>query len=189
MHGKVTHSQHTPSSTLPRSYATTQWRMRTKMPQSGTSGTSGSQFRYIDSEPNAQWWISRSVIRSASKFPWQFLYFCIINCNNYTIKIKVKLSLCSLNYAPRQEDVRGSGCVAYIILDLGSRRRWMVSLTRRSIYPREIRPCYLLNSNLDGPQKWFRLCEVEKDSCPYRQSRTGRPACRCAYWAIPALKL
>jgi len=36
-----------------------------------------------------------------------------------------------LNYAPRCEDCRGSGDIAPRILNLGARRRWVVSLMPR----------------------------------------------------------
>jgi hypothetical protein len=55
-------------------------------------------------------------------------------------KIKVKLSLCFFNLAPRHEGVLESRGVAPRILELGTRLRRVVSFTPRPLTPRESDP-------------------------------------------------
>jgi hypothetical protein len=54
------------------------------------------------------------------------------------------LLLCTpvLNWAPRHEDVLGSGSIAPRILDLGTRWRWVVSFTLQPLYPQGKGPWY-----------------------------------------------
>jgi hypothetical protein len=63
-----------------------------------------------------------------------------------------------------------------ISLDLGNRRRWVVSFTPRPRCPLGKIPRYLLGRRLDGPQSRSGRCGVEKISRPYRESNSGRPA-------------
>jgi len=51
-------------------------------------------------------------------------------------KVKVKLSLCLTKHHARKTYC-GSGGIAPLILDLGTRWRWAVSFTARPLYPRE----------------------------------------------------
>jgi len=48
----------------------------------------------------------------------------------------------------------GSGYIAPSILNLGTRRRWVVSLTRRLLYPWGKNPQYPLDRKLGGYQSW-----------------------------------
>jgi hypothetical protein len=57
-----------------------------------------------------------------------------------------------LFWAPRHEGILGSGCIAPRMLDLGTRRRWLVSFTPRSLYSLTKSPWYPLNRRLGGPQ-------------------------------------
>jgi hypothetical protein len=75
---------------------------------------------------------------------------------------KVKLSLC-FNWAPRHEGVLGSGGITAHILDLGTRWRWVVSFTPRTLYPQGKSSWYPLDRRLGGPQS--RSGE-ERDSQP-----------------------
>jgi hypothetical protein len=76
-------------------------------------------------------------------------------------KIKVKLSLCLLNYALCLEDIRGSWRYSSTILDLGIRWRWVVNFTLRSLWPQ-----YALDRRLGGPQSWSGRCGAEKSLLP-----------------------
>jgi len=63
----------------------------------------------------------------------------------------VKVSLC-FNWVRHHESVLGSGGIAPRILDLGTRWRWVVSLTTRPLYTRNKSPRYPLDRKLCGPQ-------------------------------------
>jgi len=56
------------------------------------------------------------------------------------------------NCAPRHEGILGSGGIAPLILDLGTRWRWVVSFTPRPLYPQEKSPWYPLDRSLCGLQ-------------------------------------
>jgi hypothetical protein len=62
-----------------------------------------------------------------------------------------------------------------IILDLGTRWRWVVSLAPRTLYPRGNRPRYLLDWRLRGPRAGLDVVEEIK-SCSCRDSYPGRRA-------------
>jgi len=47
----------------------------------------------------------------------------------------------------------GNGGIASRVLDLGTRWRWVVSLTPRSLYPQGKRPRYPLDTRVGGPQR------------------------------------
>jgi hypothetical protein len=53
-----------------------------------------------------------------------------------------------LNEAPFREDVLGVGGMAPRILDLGTRRRWVVSFTPRPLYLQKKSPWYPLDRRL-----------------------------------------
>jgi hypothetical protein len=72
--------------------------------------------------------------------------------NHVSIFKNVKLSLCLINYALRDEGVWGSGCIDSHFLDLGTSWRWVVSFTPRPLYPREKSPRYPLDRRLGGLQ-------------------------------------
>jgi hypothetical protein len=65
-----------------------------------------------------------------------------------------------------------SAGVSLDILNLGTRWRWVVSLTYRPLYPREIVPGTLRIGSWIGP----RACVEEKKFCPCRDSKPGRPS-------------
>jgi hypothetical protein len=52
------------------------------------------------------------------------------------------------------------------ILDLGTRWKWVVSFTTRSLYPRGKSPLYRLNMRLGGPRSRSGCCGVEKMFLP-----------------------
>jgi hypothetical protein len=58
----------------------------------------------------------------------------------------------------------GSGCITSRILDLGTRRRLVISFTPRSFYPQGNSPWYPLDRRLDGPQS--RSGHVVKTEIP-----------------------
>jgi hypothetical protein len=96
------------------------------------------------------------------------------------IKVKVKLSLCLINKAPRMEEWRYS----YTILDLGTGWRLVVSFTLLPLSPRGNRPRYPLNRRLGGPQSRSGSYE-EKKIFPLLGIE---PVARCyTDWAILAL--
>jgi hypothetical protein len=76
------------------------------------------------------------------------------------------MSLCSCNWAPSHENVLGSGGLTTRILDLGTTWRWVVTFTRRSLYPQRKSPWYLLDRRLSGPQSWSGRGGEEKNSQP-----------------------
>jgi len=63
------------------------------------------------------------------------------------------------------EDVFGGRGIAPRILDLGTKRRWVVSFTLRSLYIRGKSPRYPLDRRLGGPQNRSE-CGEEKNSQP-----------------------
>jgi hypothetical protein len=60
----------------------------------------------------------------------------------------------------------GSGGIAPRILNLGTRRRWVVSFTPRPLYPQGMSPCYPLHTRLGRPQSWSGRGGEEKNSQP-----------------------
>jgi hypothetical protein len=76
-----------------------------------------------------------------------------------------------LNYAPRHEDVLRSGGIDPRILDLGTRWRWVVSFTPRSLYLQGKSPLYPLDRRLGGPQMRSGHGVKEKISQPRRESK------------------
>jgi hypothetical protein len=79
--------------------------------------------------------------------------------------VKVKLSLC-FNWSPRHEGVLGSWGIAPRILDLGTRRRRVVSFTLRPLYPQGKCPWYPLDKRLGGLQSRSGRGGEEKNSQP-----------------------
>jgi len=69
-----------------------------------------------------------------------------------------------LNTVPRHEDVLESGDRAPRILNLGTRRRWMVSFISRPLYCQAKSPRYPLDMRLGGPQGRFGRGGEEKKS-------------------------
>jgi hypothetical protein len=103
---------------------------------------------------------------------YYFVFLCLVlfhRSEGDEIKLKVKLSLCFFNWAPRHEGVFRSGVIAPLILDLGSRWRWVVSFTTWPLYPQGKRPWYPLDRRLGGPQSRSGRSGEEKNS----QSLTG----------------
>jgi hypothetical protein len=96
--------------------------------------------------------------------------------------VKIKLSLCSTNYALYHEGVRASGCIASRFLDLGTSLRWVPSFTPRPLYLRGKRPRYPLHRRVGWPQNWSgRHGDSKSDS-----SAVLPLASRYTDWAIPA---
>jgi hypothetical protein len=60
----------------------------------------------------------------------------------------------------------GSGGIAPRILAIGSRWRWVVSLTPRPLYSQEKSPCYSLDRRLGEPQSQSGCGGEEKNSQP-----------------------
>jgi hypothetical protein len=85
---------------------------------------------------------------------------CLIThlfCNTlFYVKVKVK----------RHEGVLGSGGRAPRILNLGTRRRWVVSFTPRSLYLQGKSPWYPVHGRLGGPQTQSERGGEEKNSQP-----------------------
>jgi hypothetical protein len=73
------------------------------------------------------------------------------------------LSLC-FNWAPRYEDVLGSEGIAPRILNLGTRWRWVVSLTLPPLYPQGKSPWCPLDRRLCWPQSHFFPPNVQPES-------------------------
>jgi hypothetical protein len=67
---------------------------------------------------------------------------------------------------PRHEGVLGSGGMALLVLDLGTRFRRVVSFTPRPIYPQGKSPWYPLERRLHGSQSRYGRGGEEKNSHP-----------------------
>jgi hypothetical protein len=111
--------------------------------------------------------LSRKVIK---------LYFNCIESRGYvySIKVKVKLFLCLINYALRHGGVWGSGCVDPHFLDLGNRWRWVVSFTSLPLYLQGKSPRYPMNRSLGRPQSRSGRRREEKILDPIG-TRTSTP--------------
>jgi hypothetical protein len=66
-------------------------------------------------------------------------------------KVKVQLPLC-FNLALLHGGLLGNGGITPLILDLGTRWRWVVSFTPCLLYPQGKSPWYPLGRRLGGPQ-------------------------------------
>jgi hypothetical protein len=67
-------------------------------------------------------------------------------------------------WAPRHEGVFGSGGMNPRILDLDTRRAWVISFTPRQLYPQGKRPWYQSDRRLGGPQSRSGRGGEEKNS-------------------------
>jgi hypothetical protein len=77
--------------------------------------------------------------------------------------------------------------------DVGTRWRWVVSLTPRPLCPQGKVSRYPLDMRLCGPQSWSER-DGEENSQPRRESNPDHPnvqslASRYTDWAIPALNV
>jgi hypothetical protein len=86
---------------------------------------------------------------------------------------KINVSLCLINQAPRHEDVWGCG-YGFTVLDLGTRRRWVLRFTPLPLYLRENSPWYPLDRRLSVPQSWFRRCAENNISYLCQESNPCR---------------
>jgi hypothetical protein len=80
----------------------------------------------------------------------------------------------------------GSGGIAPLILDLGTRWRWVVSFTPRPLYPQGKSPWYPLNRRLGGPQSRSRRGGEEKNSQPLPglEHPIIQPVSQCYFWKL-----
>jgi hypothetical protein len=88
----------------------------------------------------------------------------------------------------------GSGGIAPRILDLGTRRRWVVSFTPRPFYSQGKNPWYPLDRRLGAPSAVLDAVVKREIPSPRRESNPRTPivqlvAQRCTDWAITALDL
>jgi hypothetical protein len=75
-----------------------------------------------------------------------------------------------------------SGCIEPCSLDLGTRRRWVVSFTIRSLHPRERAPGTHWTGGCVDPRAGLDAVK-RKISCPCGKSNHGRPARSLSlYW-------
>jgi hypothetical protein len=86
------------------------------------------------------------------------------------------------NLASHHEDMWRCGDTAPHILALGSRWRWVVSFTPRSIYLQRKSLRYPMDMRLGGSQNQCRRCGEEKRIEPRFHSRPYHN--RCTDWAI-----
>jgi hypothetical protein len=92
------------------------------------------------------------------------------------VKVKIKLSL-YLTKHHAMNMYRGSGGIAPLILNFGTRRRRVVSFTPRPRHPEGMNPRYRLDRRLGGPQSRSGRRGKEKQSLPLRESNPSRPTC------------
>jgi hypothetical protein len=98
-----------------------------------------------------------------------------------------------LNWAPRHEDVLGSEGISPGILDLGTRRRWIVSFTPRPLYPGERTSGTQWIGGLVGPRAGLDTVVGRKIPSHSRESSPWIPgpqrvASSYTDWATPALE-
>jgi hypothetical protein len=116
---------------------------------------------------------------------WVHYFTCYLD-------VMVKLSLCLTKHYS-MKTYWGSGGIVPYILDLGTRRRWVVSFTPRPLYPQGKCPWYPLDRRWGGPQSHSGHGGEEKYSHPpHRESNPRIPivqpvAQRYTDWAITAL--
>jgi hypothetical protein len=106
-------------------------------------------------------------------------------------RIKVKLSLCLTKHR-NMKAYWGSGGVAPCILDVGPRRRWVVSFSHQPLYFQGKSPWYPLDRRLGGPQsRSGRGGEEKKVPISCRDANPRYPSSSSALfdWAIPAPEL
>jgi hypothetical protein len=124
---------------------------------------------YINVDNDLFFWIEASVSMTKCLIILPlfqlFNIFCIRQKLKVNVKVKVKLSLC-FKWVPLNEGVLGSGVIAPRILDLGTRRRWVVSFTPRLLHPQGNSPWYPLNRRLGGLQSRSGGGGEEKNSQP-----------------------
>jgi hypothetical protein len=106
------------------------------------------------------------------------------------VKVKVKLSLC-LTKHHAMKTYWGIEGIAPCILDLGTRWRWVVSLTPRPLYPRERAPGTHWIGGWVGPRAGLDGVVKRKIPSPRRESNPRTPivqpvAQRGTDWAITA---
>jgi hypothetical protein len=70
---------------------------------------------------------------------------------------------------------KGSGDMAPLILNLGTKWRWIVNFTLLPLYPRK-EPQYVLNTRPSGPQNRLEVLEKRNISCPTPDSNPGPPS-------------
>jgi hypothetical protein len=87
--------------------------------------------------------------------------------------IKILLSLCLINRTPLRR--MGECWYNFIILDLGTSWRWVVSFTPLPLYPWGKSLRYPLDRV--GPRASLDTVEKRKFACSYRESNTGHPVC------------
>jgi hypothetical protein len=85
-------------------------------------------------------------------------------CTSYRKKGKVTPVFNHLRTMPWRH--MGERRYSSIILDLGTRCRWVVSFTNRPIHPRGNSPQYPLDRGLGGPHSQSGRCGVDKDLLP-----------------------
>jgi hypothetical protein len=83
----------------------------------------------------------------------------------YLIKVKVKFSLC-LTKHHAMKTYRGSRGIAALILDIGTRWRWVGSFTPWPLYPQRKSSRYSLDRRLGGFQSRFGRGGEKKNSQP-----------------------
>jgi hypothetical protein len=82
----------------------------------------------------------------------------------------------SLNEVPRHEDIRGSWGIAKHILNLDTRRWWMVSFMSRPIYPQGKEfPGIQRIGGWMCPRPGLKAVLKIKSHCPWWESNPGRP--------------
>jgi hypothetical protein len=108
-----------------------------------------------------------------------------------SVKVKVKLSLC-LTKHHAMKTYWGSGCIAPLILDLGTRWRWVVIFTPGRFTPRERAPGTHWMGGRVGLGAVLDAVVKRKIPSPRRESNPRTPiiqpvAQRYTDWAITAL--
>jgi hypothetical protein len=82
------------------------------------------------------------------------------------VKEKANLSLCSFLTEHHAMKAYWGGGIAPRILDLGTRLRWVVSFTPRSLYIQGKSPWYPLDRRLGGPRRWSGRGDGKRNSQP-----------------------
>jgi hypothetical protein len=101
-------------------------------------------------------------------------YFAFYLVYKRKVKRKVVPVLNSLSAMPWRHS--GEWRYSSTILDLGTRWRWVVSLTLQPLYPPGNRPRYPLDRRLGGSQCQSGRCGEEKHILPSKESNRDRLA-------------
>jgi hypothetical protein len=102
-----------------------------------------------------------------------------------TTKQKVNLSLSLFNWALCHKDIRRSGGIVPLILNLSTRWKWVVSFTPLPLYPQGTAPCIHWVGGWLDPRAGRNVKEKRR-ILPLQGIESRVLACRFTDWYVPA---